>query len=108
MRDLRTITRPSLAGVGFLYPVPLATLSSLGGRIRRPCPRVRQPAARARKLAGQHPFLWVWPYLFLEAQSRLWDLGTEGETTLGPALHASNVSPHEFGRGNDWVKKTCA
>src|SRR5215204_99529 len=42
----------------------------------------RQLAARARKLAGQHPFPWGWPCLFLEAQSRLqfWD---EGKTTIG-------------------------
>ena len=70
--------RVTLAGVGFLYPVPLATLSLLGGRIRRLCPRARQPAARAHKPAGQHPFPWVWPCLFLEAQSRLWGLGAEG------------------------------
>src|SRR6266850_1641957 len=81
----------------FLYPVPFATLSSLGGRIRRPCPRARRPAARARKLAGQHPFLWVWPCLFLEAQSRLWGFGNRGRDhawpeLLQPAFHASNVS----------------
>src|SRR5215203_5938905 len=84
MRDScgRSRDRVTLAGVAFLYPGLLATLSSLGGRIRRPCPRARQLAARARKLAGQHPFPWGWPRLFLEAQSRLqfWD---EGETTLG-------------------------
>ena len=65
-------------GVGFLYPAPLAALSWLGGRIRRLCPRARQPAAIAHKPAGQHPFPWVWPCLFLEAQSHLWGLGAEG------------------------------
>src|SRR5260370_8904146 len=65
-------------GGGFLYPAPFATLSWLGGRIRCLCPRARQPAARAHKPAGQHPFPWVWPCLFLEAQSRLWGLGAEG------------------------------
>src|SRR5215216_84675 len=67
-------------GVDFLYPPPLATLSWLGGRIRRLCPRARPPAARAHKPAGQHPFLWVWPCLFLLPPL---GFGNRGETPLG-------------------------
>lgn len=43
----------------FLCPAPLATRSSPGGKIPGPYSEARQPAARARKPAGRHPFLWV-------------------------------------------------
>ena len=65
-------------GVGFLYPAPLATLSWLGGRIRRLCPRARQPAGRAHKPAGHIHFFGCGHASSLKRSPAFGGLGTEG------------------------------